>query len=108
MTDKDIMKLIIKLFEAEAKRLSLLEKDRKICKECAEMLKKHFFGKKVASYAADAKKKIVNLSVAKITESSMSASLKQKLLQEVEEIRKKDGLESDEFLKEIVYDEFFS
>ena len=41
MTDKDIMKLIIKLFEAEAKRLSLLEKDRKICK-----VKETFFWEK--------------------------------------------------------------
>lgn len=46
MTDRDVMKMLIKLFEAEAKRLSLLEKDRKICKECAEKLNQHFSEKR--------------------------------------------------------------
>lgn len=39
MTDKDIMKLLIKLFDAASQQLSLLEKDREVCKKCAEMLK---------------------------------------------------------------------
>lgn len=46
MTDKDIMKLLIKLFDAASQQLSLLEKDREVCKKCAEMLKQQFFGKK--------------------------------------------------------------
>lgn len=107
MTDRDVMKMLIKLFEAEAKRLSLLEKDRKICKECAEKLNQHFFGKKTASYSADAKKKVINLSVAAIQESCMSDSLKQKLLLDVNEVRKKAGLDEDEILMEIINDTLF-
>ena len=107
MTDKEMMKLIIKLFEEETKRLSLLEKDRKICRECAEILKRHFLGKKTASYSADAKKKIINLSVTKITESSMSDSLRRKLLLDVDEIRKEAGLEDNELLWEMINDIFF-
>ena len=106
MPDKEMMKLIIKLFEEETKRLSLLEKDQKICRECAEILKRHFLGKKTASYSADAKKKIINLSVTKITESSMSDSLKRKLLLDVDEIRKEAGLDEDKILMEIINDIF--
>lgn len=107
MTDKDIMKLLIKLFDAASQQLSLLEKDREVCKKCAEMLKQQFFGKKRASYAADVKKKIINLAVTKIAELSMSDSLKHTLLSEVNEVRKKAGLDEDVILKEIIDGIFF-
>lgn len=107
MTDRDVMKIVIQLLSAATNQFSLAPKDKAICKECAEKLNQHFFGKKTASYSADAKKKIINLSVAAIQASSMSDSLKQKLLLDVNEARQEAGLDEDEILTEIINDIFF-
>ena len=105
MTDRDVMKIVIHLLSAATNQFSLAPKD--ICKECAEKLNQHFFGKKAASYSADAKKKIISLSVATTQKFSMSDSLKQNLWLDANEARKEAGLDEDEFLMEMINDIFF-
>lgn len=100
MTDRDVMKIVIHLLSAATNQFSLAPKDKAICKECAEKLNQHFFGKKTASYSADAKKKLINLSVAATQAFSMSDSLKQNLLLGANEARKEAGLDEDEILME--------
>lgn len=107
MTDRDVMKIVIHLLSAATNQFSLAPKDKAICKECAEKLNQHFFGKKAASYSADAKKKIINLSVATTQKFSMSDSLKQNLWLDANEARKEAGLDEDEFLMEMINDIFF-
>mgnify|MGYP000272115043 CR=1 FL=1 len=102
MTDRDVMKIVIHLLSAATNQFSLA-----ICKECAEKLNQHFFGKKAASYSADAKKKIISLSVATTQKFSMSDSLKQNLWLDANEARKEAGLDEDEFLMEMINDIFF-
>lgn len=107
MTDKDVMKIVIHLLSATTNQFSLAPKDKAICKECAEKLNQHFFGKKTASYSADAKKKIINLSVAATQAFSMSDFLEQNLLLGANEARIEAGLDEDEILMEIINDTLF-
>lgn len=46
MTDRDVMKIVIHLLSAATNQFSLAPKDKAICKECAEKLNQHFFGKR--------------------------------------------------------------